>query len=56
MKKEEIHTAFENLSAPRKVEVLWIALDYMNQYNGRTKYECVRLAMENIYNYTEDED
>ena len=40
---------YESLSDKQKVELLWLALDYMNQYNGRTKTECLTLAMEDIY-------
>lgn len=28
-----------------KVEILWEALDYMQQYNGRSKVDCVALAL-----------
>lgn len=28
-----------------KVSLLWDALDYMQQYNGRTRWQCVAMAM-----------
>lgn len=40
-----------------KVEILWEALEYMQQYNGRTRIECIGLAMglfqEEAYNEAE---
>lgn len=36
---------FNRHSAKRQVEILWSALDFMNQYNGRTREECIVLAM-----------
>lgn len=31
--------------ARNKVEILWQALDYMSQYNGRSKITCIAMAM-----------
>jgi len=28
-----------------KVAILWDALDYMQQYNGRSKTDCIAIAM-----------
>ena len=33
-----------------KIQILWIALDYMQQYNGRTKEDCIELAINEIFN------
>jgi len=44
---------FGKLSNKKKIEVLWTALAFMQQYNGRLKVECVCLAMG--YEFLEDE-
>lgn len=41
--------SFRTLIKDRKIEVLWLALEYMQQYNGRTIQECIDLAMQHIY-------
>jgi hypothetical protein len=39
-----------------KANILWYALDYMQSYNGRTKADCVALAMDyDIRNYENGE-
>ncbi len=43
MTQTEILAKFEKKR--NKVDIMWEALDYMNQYNGRTPTECVGLAM-----------
>lgn len=40
---------FEKLSNIKKVDVLFSALEYMQQYNGRTINECIKLAMEELW-------
>ena len=40
---------FKNLTYKKKVEVLFSALDFMQQYNGRNDGDCIVLAMEEIY-------
>lgn len=42
---QEISTKYDNLSYKEKAEVLYGALDYMSQFNGRTKFLCIALAM-----------
>lgn len=42
---DEIMVSFYKKSAKIQTEILWAALDYMNQYNGRTKWLCVAMAM-----------
>lgn len=41
----EIRTIFAKLSKTKKIEILWEALNYMQQYNGRSRFKCVALAM-----------
>ena len=36
---------YEKMSAVKKVAVLWSALDYMEEYNGRSKTTCLAMAM-----------
>jgi len=45
MTKQEALELYEKMSYKKKVEVLWDALDLMQQYNGRTRYECIALAL-----------
>jgi len=42
---QEIAAEYENLTQEEKNAVLWTALDYMQQYNGRAKFFCVAMAM-----------
>lgn len=42
---EEISRKYEALSLKKKAEVLYEALDYMQSYNGRTRFQCIALAM-----------
>jgi len=44
-KCEKLLIKFENMSDHKKVEVLESALSYMQQYNGRSRDECILLAM-----------
>jgi len=43
MNAKEVMELFEKKR--NKVEILWEALDYMKQYNGRSRVECIALAM-----------
>lgn len=45
MTKQAIIDKFEKLSKPKKVEVLFDAIEYMQQYNGRSVRTCICLAM-----------
>ncbi len=45
MTQQEIIDKFNKLSNPKKVEVLFDALGYMQQYNGRSIRTCICLAM-----------
>lgn len=41
----EVKPLFDKLPMNAKIDVLWVALDYMEQYNGRSKWYCICLAM-----------
>jgi hypothetical protein len=47
---DQISKEFSKLNRLGKIETLFEALDYMSQYNGRSKIKCIALAMgyENI--------
>ena len=36
---------FEKFSKVKMIDVLYDALDYMQEYNGRTKLLCIAMAM-----------
>lgn len=40
---EDIANKFSNLSSRKKNDVLYAALDYMQQYNGRSKILCIAM-------------
>jgi len=42
---DDIQKKFNKLSRLRKIEVLWEALDHMQSYNGRSRWDCIALAM-----------
>ena len=42
---EQIQSKFDKLSCKEKNEVLYGALDYMQVYNGRSKFLCIAMAM-----------
>lgn len=43
--KQELADRYYNRSKDSRLLILWQALDFMQQYNGRTKWECIALAM-----------
>ncbi len=45
MTEQSIIDKFEKLFNPKKVDVLFDALDYMQQYNCRSTRKCICLAM-----------
>lgn len=51
MKMNAVYTSdyilkkFNRLSNSKKVDVLYEALDNMQQYNGRSKFDCIAMAM-----------
>lgn len=45
VKKGDVIEEFYELSGGEQVKVLWDALDFMQQYNGRSRYDCIILAM-----------
>lgn len=44
MKRRELIEKFYGMGQTRKLRILWGALGYMSQYNGRTELECVAMA------------
>ena len=47
-KQKEVKDVWERFEKKRnKVDILFQAIGYMQQYNGRTVKECVELAMDN---------
>jgi hypothetical protein len=42
---DDIRSQYNKLSAPKQVQILYSALDYMQSYNGRSKILCIALAM-----------
>ena len=48
----EISKEYESLSSNKKLNILYDALDYMQQYNGRSKFLCIAMAM----GYVQDSD
>ncbi len=42
---EHISKEFGTLSDKKKINVLYSALDYMQQYNGRSVFYCIALAL-----------
>jgi hypothetical protein len=51
---DQISKAFSKLNRLQKIETLFEALDYMSQYNGRSRIKCIALAMG--YENTEGDD
>lgn len=51
MKKETHYTSdqiskhYNALTKDKKIEVLYRAIDIMQQYNGRTRFLCIAMAM-----------
>ena len=49
--KEKYHTSeqiineFEKLTKDKKISVLYDAIDYMQSYNGRSRFLCIAMAM-----------
>lgn len=41
----DIKEEYESLSEKRKITVLWLALQYMESYNGCSKMQCIAMAM-----------
>ena len=48
----ELMDKFDTYTHSHKEEVLWLALDIMQSYNGRSSEKCVALAM----GYSENEE
>jgi len=42
---EQISNEFEKLIKDKKISVLYDAIDYMQSYNGRSRFLCIAMAM-----------
>ncbi len=42
---EQIQKKYDALSLSKKNEILYDAMDYMQQYNGRSRFLCIAMAM-----------
>lgn len=42
---DDINKQYQKLTYKQKNIVLYNAIDYMQQYNGRTRFLCIALAM-----------
>lgn len=42
---EQVQEKYNKLTKDEKIEVLYEALNYMQQYNGRTRFLCIAIAM-----------
>lgn len=42
---EQIQNKYDRLSLKKKNKILYEAIDIMNQYNGRTRFLCIAMAM-----------
>jgi hypothetical protein len=41
----EVSALYSKLTTKKKNEVLYDAIDYMGQFNGRSRFDCIALAM-----------
>lgn len=41
----QISNEFEKLTKDKKISVLYDAIDYMQSYNGRSRFLCIAMAM-----------
>lgn len=53
--RNHIAKEFNALTKDKKIETLMEALDYMQQYNGRSKFNCIALAL-GYENYEGEDD
>ncbi len=42
---EQVSAKYAKLTKDKKIAVLFDALDYMQQFNGRSKFLCIAMAM-----------
>jgi len=40
-----IQNQFSKLTKDKKIGILWDALDIMQQFNGRSRFDCIVIAM-----------
>ena len=43
--EKEINEEFNKLETRDKIKVLYEAIDFMQEYNGRSKFLCIAMAM-----------
>jgi hypothetical protein len=43
--EEHIRDEFDKLTKDKKISVLYEAIDIMQQYNGRSRFLCIAMAM-----------
>ena len=43
--RNQLLLKYNKLSATKQVPILWEALSYMQQYNGRSRMDCIAFAM-----------
>lgn len=55
MKQSEIMPKYYELSDKEKTKILFEALDYMQEFNGRSKYDCICLALGYMYDTKQDD-
>lgn len=53
--QNEILAKYNKLACTKQVPILYDALEYMQQYNGRTRADCVCLAMGYRYEFSTDD-
>ena len=53
---DEIVEVYYKLDCSSKVKILLEAMEYMQQYNGRSKSECIALSMGYYQIYEDDEE
>jgi hypothetical protein len=42
---EQISSKFEQMTKDEKIKVLYGAIDFMQSYNGRSRFLCIAMAM-----------
>lgn len=52
---QELYEKYVKLPSAQKVNILFRALDYMEQFNGRSKIDCIILAMGYVLRPGEDD-
>lgn len=53
---DQLQKKWSKLTKDEKIETLYEALDFMNQYNGRTRFQCIAMAMGYEIDYVDNGD